>query len=193
MITVSDDQAANDLLVWLSGSTTVGGQRVTALMRSLGLVDTVMYGGYLVRTPAAVIPVRVERQPAFGLGKYTTAWDMASLWRALWLASADRGPLRRAQPRLTASETRYLLWLAAHAVDAPKIARIERGTEGVEVLHKAGWISTARHDTGLVFWDGGVLVVSVMTWRPEGAGNASDRLAARIAERAYARLRRVGA
>jgi Beta-lactamase enzyme family len=191
LITVSDDQAANDLLVWLAGSTSAGGRRVTALMRSLGLMDTLMYGGYLVRTVSAAIPVRVERQPAFGVGKYTSAWDMSALWRALWLASADRGPLRRALPGLTAAESRYLLWLAAHAVDAPKIGRIERGRP-VEVLHKAGWISTARHDTGLVFWKGGVFVVSVMTWQPAGAGSSSDRLAARVAARTYGRFRAVG-
>ena len=193
MITVSDDQAANDLLVWLSGSTSAGGERVTALYRSLGLVDTLMYGGYVVRELSIAIPVRVDRQPAFGVGKYTTAWDMAGLWKALWLASANRGPLRRAEPGFTAADARYLLWVAAHAVDAPKIGRLERSRAGVQVLHKAGWISTARHDTGLVFWKGGVFVVSVMTWRPSGAGDSSDRLAARIAARAYARLRAVGA
>jgi beta-lactamase class A len=192
MITVSDDQAANDLLVWLAGSTSAGGQRVNDLMRSIGLVDTLMYGGYEVRTLSSAIPVRVERQPAFGVGKYTTAWDMAALWRALWLASANRGPLRTAQPGLTAAESRYLLWLAAHATDAPKLGRIERGRRGVEVLHKAGWISTARHDTGLVFWRGGVFVASVMTWSPAKAGPSSDVLAARIATRAYARFRRGG-
>ena len=190
MITVSDDQAANDLLVWLGGSTSAGGQRVNSLMRSIGLVDTLMYGGYEVRTLASEIPVRVDRQPAFGVGKYTTAWDMAALWRALWLASANRGPLRTAQRGLTAAESRLLLWLAARATDAPKLGRVEDGRPGVEVLHKAGWISTARHDTGLVFWRGGVFVASVMTWNPGEAGPSSDVLAARIATRAYARFRR---
>ena len=192
MITVSDDQAANDVLVWLAGSTSSGGERVNALMRSIGLVDTLMYGGYDVRTLSGRIPVRIEQQPAFGVGKYTTAWDMAALWRALWLASANRGPLRNAQPGLTAAESRHLLWLAANATDTPKLGRIERGHRGVEVLHKAGWISNARHDTGLVFWRGGVFVASVMAWSPGGAGPASDVLAARIAARAYARFRRGG-
>jgi beta-lactamase class A len=193
MITVSDDQAANDLLVWLAGSTSSGGERVNTLMRSMGLVDTLMYGGYDVRTVSSAIPVRVDRQPSIGVGKYTTAWDMAALWRALWLASANRGPLRAAQPGLAPAESRHLLWLAANATDAPKLGRIERARRGVEVLHKAGWISTARHDTGLVFWRGGVFVASVMTWSPGGAGPSNDRLAARIAARAHARFRRDGA
>ena len=189
MLTVSDDQAANDLLVWLAGSTSAGGQRVNALMRSIGLVDTVMYGGYDVRTLSSRIPVRVERQPAFGVGKHTTAWDMAALWRAIWLASANRGPLRAAQPGLTAAEARYLLWLAAHATDPPKLARIEHTRPGVAVLHKAGWISTARHDTGLVFWKGGVLVASVLTWNARGAKESSDLLAGQIAATALRHLR----
>ncbi len=42
--------------------------------------------------------------------------------------------------------------------DTPKLDRSLRDDRGVHVLHKAGWISTARHDTGLVFWRGGVFV-----------------------------------
>jgi beta-lactamase class A len=192
LITASDDRAANDLLVWLGGSTSAGGHRVNALMRSLGLVDTLMYGGYEVRTLSSrvPIPVRVEQQPAFGAGKYTTAGDMAVLWRALWLASANLGPLRSAQRGLTASETRYLLWLAARARGVPKLDRVESGRPGVTVVHKAGWISTVRHDTGLVFWRGGVFVACVLTWSPQGASARADALAGRIASTALARFRR---
>jgi hypothetical protein len=158
-------------------------------MRSIGLVDTIMYGGYLVRSLSSRIPVRVERQPAFGLGKYTTARDMTALWRALWLATENRGPLRRAQPGLTRADARYLLWLTAHVRDAPKLdGRVARAPD-VAVLHKAGWISTARHDTGLVFWHGGVFVAGVMTWNGNGVGSSSDVLAGRVAEIALARFR----
>ena len=70
-----------------------GATASTALMRSLGMRDSLMYGGYEVQhgSPRA-IPVRVEEQPAFGIGKYTTAWDMASLHRAVWLACREQGP-----------------------------------------------------------------------------------------------------
>ena len=189
MIVPSDDEAANELLVWLAGSTSAGGQRVNALMRSIGLVDSIMYGGYVVRSLSSRIPVRVERQPAFGVGKYTTAHDMTALWRALWLATEDRGPLRRAQPGLTRADARYLLWLTAHVRDVPKLDRRVTRAEDVAVLHKAGWISTARHDTGLVFWRGGVFVAGVMTWNGNGVGRSSDVLAGRVAELALARFR----
>jgi len=204
MIVPSDDEAANELLVWLAGSTSAGGYRVTELLRSLRLVDSVMYGGYEVvrsarapsgaRRPAAApadarIPVRVDEQPAFGIGKYTTAWDMASLWRALWLASEGRGPLPSAQPGLTRDEARYLLWLLAHVRDVPKLDSLVARSPDVAVLHKAGWISTSRHDTGLVFWRGGVLVAAVMTWSPAGVTLAADRLAGRVAATALRRCR----
>ena len=190
MIIPSDDSAANSLLVWLGGSTSVGGERVNGLMRSIGLTDTLMYGGYLTRTLSAHIPVRVDEVPAFGVGKYTTASDMTSLWRALWLASGNRGPLRTSRPGLTPADARYLLWLTAHVRDQPKLDMSIGSERNVCVLHKAGWISAARHDTGLVFWKGGVFVAAVMTWRSYGVSTSSDRLAGRVAALTLQRLRR---
>ena len=94
-------------------------------MRSIGLVHTEMYGGYAIgtRTLAAghEIPSRVEDQPHLGVGKRTTAYDLAGLSRALWLASAVSGPLRRAQPGLTPSDARYLLYLLAQVQHGSKL------------------------------------------------------------------------
>jgi beta-lactamase class A len=189
MLIPSDDVAANSLLVWLGGSTSSGAYRVNDLMRSLGLTDTLMYGGYLTRTLSGSIPVRVDERPAFGVGKYTTAWDMTRLWRALWLASGGKGRLRTAQRGLTPADARYLLWLVAHVRDTPKLDTSLRGERDVAVLHKAGWISTARHDTGLVFWSGGVFVAGVMAWRPYDLGVSADRFAGRVARITLDRLR----
>ena len=190
MVIPSDDAAANALLIWLGGSTSSGAYRVNDLMRSIGLTDTLAYGGYLVpRRLASRIPVRVDEAPAFGAGKYTTAWDMTSLWRALWLASGGKGPLRTSRPGLTPADARYLLWLTAHVRDQPKLDAIVGKQHGVAVLHKAGWISVVRHDTGLVFWPGGVFVAGVMTWRPYGVSVSSDRLAGQVAAVALARFR----
>jgi len=191
MIIPSDDAAANSLLVWLGGSTSSGAYRVNDLMRSLGLTDTLMYGGYQTRTLSSRIPVRVDDAPAFGVGKYTTAWDMTSLWRALWLASGGQGPLRKSRSGLTPADARYLLWLTAHVRDQPKLDLSIGSERSVCVLHKAGWISAARHDTGLVFWKGGVFVAGVMTWRSYGVSISSDRLAGRVAALTLERLRRI--
>jgi hypothetical protein len=191
MITVSDDAAANALEVWMAGSTSAGSDRVNRLMRSIGLVDSLMYGGYEVRSVSSRIPVRVDEQPAFGLGKYTTAWDMTSLWRAIWLASGGLGPLRAEHQGFTPADARYLLRLLAQVRDVPKLDRVVGGRPGVSVLHKAGWISSVRHDTGLVFWRGGVFVAGVMTWDAGGAGSSSDVLAGRVAEIALDRFQRL--
>ena len=191
LIIPSDDSAANSLLVWLDGSTSAGAYRVNALMRAIGLTDSLMYGGYATRTLSSRIPLRVDEQPSFGVGKYTTAWDMTSLWCALWLASGGIGPLRSSQPGLTPADARYLLWLTAHVRDQPKLDTSVGADREVDVLHKAGWVSSARHDTGLVFWEGGVFVAGVMTWRPHGASLSSDRLAGRVAATTLQRFRRI--
>jgi hypothetical protein len=192
LIIPSDDEAANSLLVWLAGSTSSGAYRVNDLMRSVGLTDSLMYGGYqITRALSSPIPRRIDEAPRFGVGKHTTAWDMTSLWRALWLASGGIGPLRASQPGLTPADARYLLWLTAHVRDQPKLdAAVGRDGE-VDVMHKAGWISTARHDTGLVFWEGGVFVAGVMTYRSWGVSRSSDRLAGRVAAAALQRFRRI--
>ena len=190
MITRSDNAAANALEVWLAGSTSAGSSRVNTFMRSLGLVDSEMYGGYEVRTLARRIPVRVDDQPSWGYGKYTTAYDLAAMLRAIWLASGDLGPLRKGRSGLTAADARYLLWLLARVRDVPKLDRVRTGGSGVVVLHKAGWVTTGRHDAGLVFWRGGVFVAGVMTYRSEGVGAVADLLAGRVASVTLAHLRR---
>jgi beta-lactamase class A len=191
MLMHSDNASANALEVWLGGSTSAGSQRVNELMRSIGMRDSEMYGGYELRTLASRIPVRVEQQPAYGYGKHTTAWDIATLLRAVWLASGGRGPLRAEQPGFSAADGRYLLWLLAHVSDVPKLDRVRAGNPGVVVMHKAGWVSSSRHDSGLVFWRGGVFVASVMTWSSRGVGVSADVLAGRVATRALQRFRRV--
>jgi hypothetical protein len=195
MLIVSDNVAANEVERLYGGSTSGGSSIVNALMRSLGLVDTEMYGGYIPgtrilqsRRGRPAIPVRVEQQPAWGVGKRTTAYDLAGLLRAVWLASGDKGPLPRAQPGFTRSDARYLLFLLALVREPGRLDRELRRVPGVAVLHKAGWINAARHDNGLVFWRGGVYVVAVLTYRASGPGKAADVLAGRVAAAALRRF-----
>ncbi len=189
MLWYSDNRAANALEVWLAGSTSGGSARVNALFAELGLADTIMYGGYETRTPQGPIPVRIESQPAFGRGKHTTARDLARLAQAVWLAAAGEGPLAgKARGAFTPAAGRYLLYLLAHVRDPGKLDRFLGGRRaGVWVLHKAGWLATARHDAGLVFWPGGVYVAAVLTYG-RGVGTSSDVLAGRVAEAALKRF-----
>jgi len=188
MLVGSDNEAANRLLARIGGP-----HRVEETLRILGLRDSLMYGGYEVedaRRPAAraPIPIRVDSQPSFGVGKYTSAWDLARLARAVYLAAAGRGPL----PGLgvTPSEARHLLWLLGRVGDGDKLGRFLGGS--ATLLHKAGWLASARHDNGLVVWNGGVFVAAVLTWSPRGAGTASDVLAGRVARTARDVFRRLG-
>jgi len=196
MLTYSDNAAANATERYFGGSTSGGSAIVNSLMRSIGLVDTEMYGGYTLdssgdppRALAAPIPLRVDSQPSWGYGKKTSAYDLAALMRAVWLAGGGKGPLRTAQPGFTATDARYLLYLLVHVRDPGKLDREVGRVPGVRVLHKAGWINDARHDNGIVFWRGGAYVVSVMTYRGAGVGISSDVLAGRVASSALRRFR----
>lgn len=191
MLAYSDNASANALETWLGGSTSGGSYRVNALMRSIGMRDSEMYGGYELNTYSRQIPVEVDEQPSWGYGKHTTAKDMATLLRSIWLASAGLGPLAQSQPGFTADDGRYLLWILARVRDQPKLERVEDGNRGVQVLHKAGWVSIARHDAGLVFWPGGVFVAGVMTYSSYGVGVSADVLAGRVARATLTRLERL--
>jgi beta-lactamase class A len=191
MLVHSSNEAANALETWLGGSISGGAARVNGTMEALGLRRSHIFGGYAVPT-ASRRPIRitVEGQPAFGLGKYTTAWDLARLNRYLHLAAGGHGPLLRLPGSFTAADARFALYVLAHVRDPGKLDRY-LGRRAA-VLHKAGWITYARHDAGLVYWSGGGIVAAVMTWNGSGAGAASDVLAGRVARAALRRFSESG-
>ena len=197
MLIPSDNEAANRSLVLLGGSTSGGGAVVNSTMRSIGLERSEMYGGYILGTSvdpptrdvaARGVPLTVVAQPAWGVGKSTTALDLARLFRAIWLRSGGLGPLDT-RSGVSPAEARYLLYVLAHVRDRKKIGRIVRAESGIVLMHKAGWVDAARHDAGLVAWRGGVYVVAVMTHRAADAGVRSDVLAGRVAAAALRRFR----
>jgi len=138
MLVVSDNEAANALEVWLAGSTSAGGHAVTDLMASLGLDDTEMYGGYERELAAHAIPLRVDDQPRWGVGKRTSARDLGGLLRDIWLASGSLGPLPRRASGFTPADARYLLYLLAQVRDRGKLDREVGELPGVRVLHRPG-------------------------------------------------------
>ncbi|HEU0303352.1 MAG TPA: serine hydrolase [Gaiellaceae bacterium] len=187
-IVYSDNVAANALEVLFGGSTSGGSYRVNSLMGSLGLGDSEMYGGYIPGTLVRrrPIPLRKDEQPYYGVGKHTSAYDLAQLFAYIHLASERKGRLAKRHPGFSAGDARYLLYLLAHVTDRGKLDRFLAGR--ASSLHKAGWITTARHDAGLVYWPGGVFAVAVMT-HGAGVGTASDVLAGRVARRSLDVLR----
>jgi hypothetical protein len=60
--------------------------------------------------------------------------------------------------------------------------------DGAVVMHKAGWVTSVRHDNGIVAFRGGVFVAAVMTWQTSHA----DELAGHVAFAALKRFRAVG-
>ncbi len=187
MLIESDNDAANSVEALVGG-----GSEVDALLRGLGIGDTWMGGGYLRGTAwRRPIPIRVDSQPSFPCCKYTSAYDLSRLFTAVHLAAGGRGPLSRVYgSTFTPSDARYLLYLLSRVPDRGKLGRFIGGGSST-LLHKAGWISTARHDAGLVYWPGGVYVAVVMTWG-RGVGIASDVLAGRVAVSALKRFRQLG-
>jgi hypothetical protein len=184
MVIPSDEKAANALLAWLGGSISAGSARVNATFRALGLLNTDMYGGYTVEARRP-IPLRRGAQPSF-VGKRTTAWDFARLLRYVHFASEGRGLLAR-HGGFVPSEARFLLYLLAHA-EPSWLARDLRG-DPVAVPHKPAWITRARHDAGLGYWQRGAFVAVVLTWNGRGVGVSSEVLAGRVARAAYLRFR----
>jgi hypothetical protein len=187
MLIDSDNDAANEV-----ESIFGGGSRVDELLHGLGIGDTWMGGGYLHGTPVLPpIPIRVDSQPSFPCCKYTTAFDLSRLFSDIHLAAGGRGPLiARHGGAFTSSDARYLLYLLVHVRDRGKLGRFLGGGP-YAVPHKAGWITYARHDVGLVYWPGGVFVAAVMT-TGRGVGTASDVLAGRAAMLVITRLRTLG-
>ncbi|MBM3677744.1 MAG: serine hydrolase, partial [Actinobacteria bacterium] len=183
---LSDNESANELEIFAAGSTSGGSYQVNAMMRELGLLHTDMYGAYL-REPSAAgpsrqpIPLRVDEQPDWGPGKRSTAYDLGMLLREVWLASGGLGTLVRLQPGFTPADARYLLYLLARVPGGGKLDRFLTPASGVALLHKAGWIDAARHDTGLLVWPGGIVLASVMTYRKPGVGEREDALAGWVA------------
>jgi Beta-lactamase enzyme family len=183
-IVPSDDKAANELLTWLGGSTSAGANRVNGLFRALGLRNTDMYGGYIVESSKS-IPLRSIAQPTF-VGKRTTAWDFARLLRDVHLSAEGRGPLARLGG-FVPSEARFLMYLLAHA--QPNWLARGLGGQRASALHKPGWITRARHDGGVVYWQSGAFVAVVLTWNARGVGASSEVLAGRVARAALRRFK----
>lgn len=73
MLIHSDNGAANQIEVWLAGSTSAGSARVNETMRALGLNDSLMYGGYETpRSPSAGAPIPIRSRASRRSGSAST-------------------------------------------------------------------------------------------------------------------------
>ena len=197
MLTYSDNAAANATESYYGGSTSGGSALVNALMQSLGLVDTEMYGGYELdaiggasRVLAGGIPLHARQPAVLGAaarGRAPTTSAASSEGCGLRAAGVGRcAPPSQGSRRPTPATSST----CSHTSSDPgKLDRFVGQLGGVHVLHKAGWINYARHDNGIVLWPGGAILVTVMTYGPAGAGVTSDVLAGEVAAVALRRFR----
>ena len=156
-------------------------------MRGLGLADSEMYGGYIPGTLARrlPIPLRADESALLRGRQATSAYDLAQLFAYIHLAADGKGRLARQHSGFTAPTPAISSICSLMSSDRGKLDRFLGGR--ATSLHKAGWITTARHDAGIVYWPGGAFAVSVMT-HGAGVGTGSDVLAGRVAQRALARF-----
>ncbi len=185
MLVDSDNGAANALLRWIGATESGGAEQVNRTLAALDLEDSHLYGAFLTASTGPPIPLETESEPEFA-GKYTSAWDLAQLFRFVHLAAQGEGPLLGLEGTFEASDARAILWFLAHSSDHGKLDRL-LGKRTI-VAHKAGWVSDARHDAGLVYTPRGAFIAVVMTYTGGGAGESSDLLAARVAKAVQKRL-----
>ncbi|MGA0123197.1 MAG: serine hydrolase [Gaiellales bacterium] len=167
MVRSSSNDAANQVLTMIGGSTASGGAMATRVARSLGATRTDVAAGYLPGQDRRAPPNRVVEQPDVPCCKHTTAHDMGVLMQAVVEAAAGRGKARRMG--LTGRDARVALWLLAHT-SYPGL--IDPWTPWV-TAHKIGYVDRAWHDAGVVFTPQGPLIVSVMTDNPGGASESA--------------------
>ena len=150
MLVRSDNDAANALEVWLGGSTSPARPASTRRCARSASNDSLMYGGYeRTRRPAAAAArSRSAPRAARRSASASTRPPGISPASPARSTSPQRGRARCCALGVTGSEARHLLWLLAQVTDRGKLGRFF--APGVSVLHKAGWLATARHDNGIV-------------------------------------------
>ena len=150
-------------------------RRRRGLLHALGLRDTIMYGGYEtsgLRGSRGRSRSGSSSSRSSALGKYTTAWDLARLWRAVGRRPAGAARSRGVSRRASRPPTRATCCACSRSSrDRGKLDRFLGG--GDVVLHKAGWLSTGG-TTRARRLARGVFVATVMTF-----GGGGDLLAGR--------------
>lgn len=171
MIRSSSNDAANQVLTILGGSTAGGGARATAVARALGATRTDTAAGYLPgqdrRLRAAAPPVQVVDQPDVPCCKVTTAHDLGVMMQSIVEAAAGRGKARRMG--LTGRDARVALWLLAHT----SYPGLFRPWTPFVTAHKIGDVDRAWHDVAAVFTPRGPLITVAMTDNPAGASESA--------------------
>jgi beta-lactamase class A len=152
----SSNLAANRLVRRTGGP----GAAVAALRRA-GARSSTYPGDYRPGT-AVGEPPPVSR-------RVTTAADLGAVLRTLHGGAVGQAEsLRRLGLTRHQARVGLRLLLDAEPVRDARGLLVDAVPAGTPVAHKPGWLTTARHDAGLVYGPSGPVVVVVLAWRAAG-------------------------
>ena len=172
MMINSDNAAANRLMaVGGEGDAPQGLQRMTEMLRRLGLPDSYLCNTYAggprwEGCPPEPRPVEAgELETDADEVLQTTPRDMGRLLVYLYECSAGWGPLlEEFADTITVAECQEMIGLMQRNAD---VNRLVSGVPDLPVAHKSGWIDDMKADAGIVFSPGGDYVVSIFVWQEE--------------------------
>ncbi|MCU0499888.1 MAG: serine hydrolase [Anaerolineae bacterium] len=173
----SDNTATNRLIEVIGGGDLyAGAERVTGLMRTLGLQNSFLTAPYEIPGATPIPPTRPIQYPVTTVDQQRaqpnvtnqiTVDDLGYLLSDVYAcAFEESGPLLASFPEgtFTPQECRRALHVMANNnVDGMMKAGVP---EGVVVAHKHGWVSETHTNAGIFFTPGGDYVI-VMALRQE--------------------------
>ncbi|MCB0046586.1 MAG: serine hydrolase [Caldilineaceae bacterium] len=168
----SNNYAANLVLSWLGdGNSAAGAQRVTQVMRALGLESTYMQSGYDFATQLPQIPTPGNQQEEWDTNPdsnlQSTPREMGELLAAIYDCTQDQGLLRTTFPAtITPDECEYILFYMSHDEFKELLWSGLPRPEDAWIVHKHGFAFESHSDAALIWGPDGPYVVSVFLYRP---------------------------
>jgi len=192
MVIGSDDRSANFVLAEIGGgSPSLGGARVTETLHRLGLRNSLVRRGYLLDS-GRTISLRATSRPALYTNFIITAFELSSLMVALHRGALGKGGVRTKLRLAPTAVRREILDRLLRTNDSTKLeAALPPGTL---IANKTGYTEQVKHDSGIVYLQGGPVVITAMTWSRGGVSDArGNRFITDVARASVQRLRGGGA
>jgi beta-lactamase class A len=187
MIEVSDNSAANQLLAASIGASSLanaykGAEKMTAMLRALGLEHTYQYSPYQTtdwakqRRPAVRNGPAREGDPPFtaaDLRLRTTPAEMARVFVLIHQCSQGQGALLELYAQQL-SPARCQEMIDRLRRNADRTRMVAGLPSGADVAHKSGWISDMQADVGIVQSPGGRFVAAIYVFYKPGTRNVTS-------------------
>jgi beta-lactamase class A len=198
MIEKSDNWSANQILAASVGGTGVrdalrGANRMTDMLRQLGLEHTYQYAPYNSSESRGKLPVRGRGPAREGDAPYTEAdpWlrttpvEMSQVFIWIEQCSHGDGPLLPMFPQqLSPARCREMVDRLRKNEDQSRM--VSGLPPSADVAHKSGWIDDMQADVGIIHSPGGDFVASIyLYYRPGTRNVAAPTAIGRIARLIY--------